>query len=283
MPYKHAPYYVAAVIAVIILGFWPSYWSVLGTSRWQFHLHGAASSVWVLMVLFQSWSVQKERLAMHRATGKASLFLFPILTGGLTGIIDVTAKNYATGDAAANPVTMMFGPAFLIGLVAALAAYLTLYYLALKNRRKVWPHAGYLLGTPIILFESPFSRMMTNFNVPGFTIRGPEDFDKILPGILYSDALAILFCLAVYWRVGPRAFPFLVTAGFVGLQMLVMGTMNEMALLKSAMVSLSAVPSAAMVATGMLMGAAASWLGWQAGKRPAVPAGGAGAGAAFTA
>ena len=51
MPYRNAPYYVAVVIAVILLGFGPSYWSVLPTSRWQFHLHGAISSLWVLMVL----------------------------------------------------------------------------------------------------------------------------------------------------------------------------------------------------------------------------------------
>ena len=268
MPYPRAPYYVLAVMAVIVAGFWPSYWSILGTSRWQFHLHGAVSTTWVLMVFFQTWTAHHGQLPLHRATGKASLFLFPLLIGGLTGIIDVTAKNYLIGDAAQNPVTMMFGPSFLIGLVVALAAYVTLYFLALRNRRKVWPHAGYLLGTPIILFESPFSRLMSNLGVPGFAVRGPEDFPKIMDGILYSDAVALLFCLAVYWRVGPRARPFLVTAGFVGLQMVTMGLMKDAGWLKSALLALGTVPSGAVVATGVVIGAATSWAGWQAGKRP---------------
>jgi hypothetical protein len=274
MPYRNAPYYVAFVIAVIAVGFWPSYWSVLGGSLWQFHLHGAVSSVWVLMVLFQSWAVRKNQLAMHRATGRASLFLFPLLIGGLCGIIDVTAKNYALGDATQNPVTMAYGPSFLAGLVPAVAAYLTLYYLALKNRRSVWPHAGYLLGTPIILFESPFSRVLGNLGAPGFAIRGPDDFDRILPSILFSDALALVFCLVVYWRIGPKARPFLVTGAFVALQMVMMGTMNQVAAVKTALVALGGVPSTIMVAAGIALGAAASWFGWQAGKRPAVPAGG---------
>jgi hypothetical protein len=273
MPYRNAPFYVAVVVAVILLGFWPSYWTVLGTSRWQFHLHGAASSVWVLMVLFQSWAVRKDQMPLHRATGMASLFLFPLLIGGLMGIIDVTAKNYAAGDAAANPVTMAFGPAFLAGLIPAVAAYLTLYYRALRHRRKVWPHAGYLLGTPIILFESPFSRVLSNLEVPGFAIHGPEDFDRILPSILWSDALMLAFCLIVYWRIGPRARPFLVTGGFVALQMVMMGTMNEVGWLKTMLVAIGGMPSAAMVATGMAMGAAASWLGWQAGKTARAPVG----------
>ena len=268
MPYPRAPYYVLAVMAVIIAGFWPSYWSILGTSRWQFHLHGAVSTTWVLMVFFQTWTAHHGQLPLHRATGKASLFLFPLLIGGLTGIIDVTAKNYLLGEAAQNPVTMMFGPSFLIGLAVALAAYVTLYFLALRNRRKVWPHAGYLLGTPIILFESPFSRLMSNLGVPGFAVRGPEDFPKIMDGILYSDAVALLFCLAVYWRVGPRARPFLVTAGFVGLQMVTMGLMKDAGWLKSALLALGTVPSGAVVATGVVIGAATSWAGWQAGKRP---------------
>ena len=270
MPYRNAPYYVLFCIAVIVAGFWPTYWAVLGSSRWQFHFHGAASTVWVLMVLFQSWAVHKEQLPLHRAVGKSSLLLFPFLIGGLTGIIDVTAKNYLAGDATENPITMMFGPGFLIGLLVAVAAYVTLYFLALKNRRKVWPHAGYLLGTPIILFESPFSRLMDILGVPGFAIRGPEQFDRVMSGILYSDAIALIFCLAVYWRVGERARPFLVTAGFVGLQMATMGLLNEAGWLKSALLALGHVPSGVVVLAGMAIGAATSWAGWNAGKRPAV-------------
>lgn len=269
MPYAKAHYFVLGVILVILAGFWPTYWSVLGSSHWQFHLHGAVSSVWVLMVLAQSWSVHRGQMPLHRATGRASLFLFPLLISGLTGIIDVTAKNYRAGDATANPITMLFGPAFLIGLVVALAAYVTLYFLALQNRRKVWPHAGYLLGTPIILFESPFSRFMSNIGVPGFAISGPQDFDRVLEGILYSDAIALLFCLVVYWRFGARARPFLVTGAFVGLQMATMGLMNQSGWLESALLSIGAIPSGVMVAVGMAIGAATSWAGWEAGKRRA--------------
>ncbi|QIK96738.1 hypothetical protein G7076_10085 [Sphingomonas sp. HDW15A] len=265
MPYRSAPYWVAGVIAVILAGFWPSYWSILDTSRWQFHLHGAISSLWVLMVLFQSWAVQKKQLPLHRTVGTASLFLFPVLIGGLMGIIDVTAKNFLRGDSAENPVTMMLGPAFLTGLLVAVAAYLTLYYRALKHRRSVWSHAGYMLGTPIILFESPFSRLLDIAGVPAFAVRGPADFDKILPSILFSDALAVAFCLVVYLRFGPRAKPFLVTAMFVALQMLVMATTGDIGLLQSALRGLGNVPSWAMVASGIAMGAAASWLGWRAG------------------
>ena len=54
MPYRHAPYYVLACIAVILAGFWASYFAPFTTVPWQFHAHGVAASIWVLMVLAQS-------------------------------------------------------------------------------------------------------------------------------------------------------------------------------------------------------------------------------------
>src|SRR5690242_16165479 len=78
MPYPRAPYYMLGVIGIIMLGFWPSYWAVVPTVPWQFHAHGVAASLWVLTVTAQSWTAQhKNQLQLHRAVGKASLFLFP--------------------------------------------------------------------------------------------------------------------------------------------------------------------------------------------------------------
>jgi hypothetical protein len=111
-------------------------------------------------------------MPLHRAIGKSSLLLFPFLIGGLFAIIDVTASNFAAGR---GPVTMMFGGSFLLGLLVAVAAYVLLYYRALKYRRKVWLHSGYMLGTPLILWESPFSRLLNGF-VPGLTIRVQRTF-----------------------------------------------------------------------------------------------------------
>jgi hypothetical protein len=269
MPYRHAPYYVLACIAVIVAGFWPSYFATGDPIPWQFHAHGIAASIWVLMVLFQSWSVHKEQLPLHRAVGKSSLILFPFLIGGLAAIIDLTAKGYVAAD---SPVRTMYGPQFLIGLALAVAAYVTLYYRALKYRRKVWVHSGYMLATPLILFESPFSRFLGMF-MPGFTIRGPEDFDRIIPGILWCMALELVIIAVLWWRFRDKASPFLVAGLFIVGQMLAMGLMGDVAVLKSLLVALGGVPSAVVWLTGFAIGAVTSWAGWNAGKRPAAAVG----------
>ncbi len=268
MPYRHAPYCVLAAMAVIVAGFWPSYFAKWGSVPWQFHAHGVAASIWVMMVLAQSWTAHHKQFPIHRAVGKWSLLLFPFLIGGLSAIIDLTAKGYV---AANDAVRMMFGPSFLIGLALAIAAYVTVYYRALKYRRKVWIHSGYMLTTPLILFESPFSRLLGMY-VPGFIIRGPDDLHLIMPSILWSMALSLVFIAAIWLKYRDKANPFLVAGGFIVAQMLTMGLMTDVALLKSLLVILGQLPSEAVVLTGFAIGAATSWAGWQAGKRPVVPA-----------
>ena len=266
MPYRRAPYYILVVIAVILAGFWPSYFGKWDSAPWQFHAHGIAASLWVLMVLAQSWTVHKEQLSLHRAVGKSSLLLFPFLIGGLAAIIDLTGKGYVSGDGVTR---QMFGAQFVIGLALAIAAYVTLYYRALKYRRKVWLHSGYMLATPLILFESPFSRVMAGF-VPGLTIRGPEDFHRIIVGIEWAMAIELAIVAVLWWRFRDKASPFLVAAIFIVGQMLAMGLMSHNAVLERMLVVIGNAPSAAVVLTGFVIGAATSWAGWQAGKRPAV-------------
>jgi hypothetical protein len=269
MPYRNAPYYVLVCIAVIVAGFWPSYFAAEGVVPWQFHAHGIAASIWVLMVLAQSWTVHKDQLPIHRAVGKSSLILFPFLIGGLAAIIDLTGKGYVSGEGLTR---QMFGGQFLIGLALAIAAYLVLYYRAFKYRRKVWLHSGYMLATPLILFESPFSRLMTMV-LPPFMIRGPQDFHRIIPSIEWAMAVELVIVAVLWWRFRGKARPFLVAGGFIVAQMLSMGLMSDNAVLESLLVVIGNVPSALVVLTGFAIGALTSWAGWTAGKRPAVPAG----------
>jgi hypothetical protein len=267
MPYLRAHYYVLVVMAVIVAGFWPSYFAVWGSVPWQFHAHGIAASLWVTMVLAQSWTAHHGRLALHRAVGKSSLLLFPFLIGGFCAIIDLTAKGFVAGD---GPSRAMFGGSFLIGMAVAVAAYVAVYYRALKYRRKVWVHAGYMLSTPLILFESPFGRLLNGF-MPGLVIRAPDDLYLVMTAILWSMAIELAVVAAIWLRYRERASPFLVAGGFIAAQMLTMGLMVDSAVLKGLLTIVGQAPSAAVVLAGFALGALTSWAGWQAGKRPAVP------------
>ena len=270
MPYAQAPYYILVCIAVIVAGFWESYFAKSGDVPWQFHAHGVAASIWVLMVLVQSWTVHKAQLPLHRAVGKSSLLLFPFLIGGLFAIIDLTGKGFIAGDY----IRTTFGGEFLIGLGLAVAAYVVLYYRALRFRRKVWLHSGYMLATPLILFESPFSRIIGTW-IPALQYKGPQDNAVFMDSILWAMALELAIVAVLWWRFREKAWPFLVAAVFIVAQMLTMGLMSDNAMLEWLLAAIGHTPSAVVVATGFALGAATSWAGWEAGKRPAVAAGAA--------
>ena len=57
------------------------------------------------------------------------------------------------------------------------------FYLALKHRRNVKLHAGYMLATPLILFESPFSRVI-DAHLPWLNVIGSEGPQALLDTIL---------------------------------------------------------------------------------------------------
>jgi hypothetical protein len=268
MPYPRAHYYVLACMAVIVVGFWPSYFAKWGTVPWQFHAHGVAASIWVMMVFTQSWTAHHKQLPLHRAIGKSSLLLFPFLIGGLMAIIDLTAKGFVAGD---DPFRVALGGEFLIGLALAIAAYVTVFYRALKFRRKVWMHSGYMLTTPLILFESPFSRVM-GMILPPFMIRGPQDMDKLIPSILWAMAISLAIIAVIWFRYRDKANPFVVAGAFIVAQMLGMGLMSRNPLLESLLRIIGNMPSTTVVLIGMAIGAATSWAGWQAGKRAVTPA-----------
>ena len=267
MPYKNARYFMLAVIGGLIVGFWPSYFTVAGKVPWQFHAHGVAASLWVLTVTAQTWTAHSKRqIELHRAIGKASLLLFPFLTGGLAAIISRQGQDFVAND----PVNLAYGPGFMLGTMVALASYVIVYYRALKYRRKVWVHAGYMLSTPLILFESPFSRIMGLY-IPRFEVHGPADYPRIMETILWSCAIELLIIGFIWWRVRDRAKPFLVTGGLIIVEMAALAFANDFPALRRLDIFIGHTPGPPIWFIGFMIGALTSWAGWEAGRRPTVP------------
>lgn len=261
MPYPRAHWYVIGVIGIIIIGFWPSYFSQAPAAPWVFHFHAVTSSLWMVLLVAQSWTVHRRNIPLHRLAGKGSLFLFPFVIAGLVAIIDFTAKAYVTGS---NPSRPVLGPPFAIALMLAIAAYCTVYFLALKHRRKVWLHAGYMLATPFILWESAFSRVLMGL-FPQLRPTGTEDLWKVPLGISIAMATALLPALVLWLRDRKRGVPFLVTAAFIAAQIAGMWLLADAALVHALLRATAHGPTGVWIIAGLLLGTGAAWAGWVAG------------------
>lgn len=264
MPYKHGHYYVGFVLLVILGGFWASYWSAIGNVPLAFHVHAISSTTWLLLLVVQSVAIHRRSNAFHKQMGRASFVLFPFLILGFMMIIDVSASRYA---AAESGFILHNGPSFGIGMVIAIAAYLTLFYQALKNRRKVKLHAGYMLATPLILFESPFGRIIGQF-MPWANFIGSEGPQAVQDSIVISDGLAIIFAMTLYLMDRKNGAPWLVASFFMALQAVVMWNAPYVPQLGPLFNAYAEIPLALTASLGIGAGALAGWLGWRAGSAP---------------
>ncbi|MFL0355110.1 hypothetical protein ACI5KX_01420 [Erythrobacter sp. GH1-10] len=266
MPYRHAHYFVGVVLLVIVGGFWASYFSQVGGAMpLAFHVHAISSMTWLALLIAQHVTIQRRGNALHKQMGKASFVLFPFLILGFVMIINVSAARFAAQE---SPFIVYAGPSFGIGMTIAIAAYLTLFYQALKHRRNVKLHAGYMLATPMILFESPFSRMMEQM-FPWMNVIGSEGPQAVFDTIAISNALMIGLALALYLRDRKHGAPWLTAIFFMALQSVMMWFAPSMPVFGTLFTAYATIPEALTLATGIALGVAAAWFGWEAGKAPA--------------
>ncbi|OSZ69102.1 hypothetical protein CAP39_09930 [Sphingomonas sp. IBVSS1] len=263
MPYRQAHWFVGGVLLVILAGFWFSYFTAAAVPL-AFHVHALSASAWLLLLIVQHLAIHRRQNGLHRQLGWASFALFPLLILGFTMIINVSAQAFAKGS---SPFSVYLGPSFGIGMALAIAAYLTLFFQALRHRRNVLLHAGYMLATPLILFESPFSRVMGMF-APWMNIIGSSGPQEVLDTIALSDGIAVIFALGLYAANRRHGTPWLVAAGFMAAQAIAMWYAPFVPQLGPAFGAYATLPLGLTAAIGIAAGAGAGWLGWRAGKRP---------------
>src|SRR5215210_6028039 len=71
--------YFAGFFALALIAFWPSYISQPASFAPYTHLHAAAASIWMILLIAQSWAISARRVAQHRLFGKLSYFFAPLM------------------------------------------------------------------------------------------------------------------------------------------------------------------------------------------------------------
>jgi hypothetical protein len=267
MPFRYAPYWLAALLALTVLGFWPGYFSILAKAPWGFHLHGISATLWLILLGVQSWSAHARQMALHRSGGMASLVLFPVFFAGSAGVIWSMAAATAAGD----PFYQIYGArlATMDLISTLLLGYL--YYHALAERGRVQLHARYLLATPLPLIMPIVGRVFAGF-VPGLVIHGPHDFALFAWSVRLSSVVALALTAWLYVSAPRHGKPFAVAGAVLLVQTIVFDTLGATYGWDAAYRSLALLPVAPLLLTGLVAGAAVAWFGWAAGQRPRVRA-----------
>jgi hypothetical protein len=267
MPYRHAWLFVATLIAATAFAFWHSYFAILARAPLGFHIHGVTASLWMLLLLVQSWTAHHARVATHRAVGRATFVAAPLFAAGSMAVLHSMAAGTAGGD----PFYDLWGARLAWIDWLALLAVLYAVAMALHHRRNVRLHAGYMLSTALPLVSPVFGRVI-NQTVPGLIVSGPQDFPIFGMGAQLGNVPAAIIALWL-WRRDPRfGRPWAIALAVIVAQTIGFETWAAGARWRGLFTTLGTQPLPALLAFGLAGGAVTVWWGWTAptGKpRPA--------------
>ena len=152
--FRNASIYLLALAIAVIVGFWPSYFSVpLLDTRLSLHVHGITMLLWLGILVAQPWLIRSGNRDLHRRIGKISYALFPFIV--VTGVV-VTYEQLQSGYGGSFTQENLSGYFLGFSHVAILAVF---YSLAIYHRKNVQLHARYMISTAMALVTPGISRI----------------------------------------------------------------------------------------------------------------------------
>ena len=171
---------------------------------WIQHTHGAIMASWVIMLFIQPYLIYKGKYKAHRLVGKVSYFTAPLM---LISMFLVTRLNYLStvGKIPFKEVAYIQALNFIAPLI-----FLLFYSLAIINKKDVFKHQRYMIGTSFIMLTAIVSRILQH----SFGTSNIEPYDFFIPLYLGVIISALLLVNDILKKRNP--FPYtIVTAGLL--------------------------------------------------------------------
>jgi hypothetical protein len=257
MPYRHAWKFIVGLLAATLFGFWRSYFSIISTAPLGFHIHGITASLWMLLLLAQSWTPHHGQIAVHRRLGQATFIALPLFGAGAMGVI----HSMAVGTVGGDPFYALWGAPLAFIDWLAFGAVLYAVGMALRHRREARLHSAYMLSTALMLLSPVLGRVITK-TVPGLIVQGPQDFPAFGWGVQVANLIAGLIALWL-WRRDPRAGrPWAVVLGVIVAQIIGFAVLGRSDGWRAVSTALGTQPLGVLFALGFAAGAATVIVGW---------------------
>ena len=193
---------IAAVILIMVLGFWDIYFGADADAQAHHHLHITTVFIWIVLLLIQLTLMASGSREMHRKVGLAVLVAGPLLVA-TTAMLSVHSahKGVVSGEG-----DFLIVQNVMVTLEAGLLIFLAFL---LKNRRKL--HASLLLSTTILFMGIALFFALISF-APQFRIEGPETFYRFQTAAITGQVICLAVGLVFFLRDRGNGWPFLVAA-----------------------------------------------------------------------
>lgn len=149
--YRASAFFFAILLLLAIPAFWPSY---IAPKRyetdWHVHLHGIAMLLWMLMLITQAGLVRAKSFALHRALGKTSFVLVPVIVAST-----LLLAHYRMRSGLDKQLLYFF-----YVQLSLLAVFLVAYGLAILNRATPAVHMRFMACTALALVDPILARLL---------------------------------------------------------------------------------------------------------------------------
>ncbi|TLU61821.1 cytochrome d ubiquinol oxidase subunit II [Thalassotalea litorea] len=261
MPYTKAHYYLLGLIPLILIAFAPNYFLVIDKAPLAHHLHSVSSSMWLFLLITQSWLAANKNFSFHKKLGLLVFLVAPFMTGAFAMVTHQGAVKTAEGSAFYQEV----GTALLVVDVALTFLTPFLVYQALKHRRTVELHSGYMFATMLGLLGPIIARVFVAF-IPGFAITSVETLYRFNYSLMLSIAVTLLIAAWLYLRNRKYGRPWLLSGAVISLSYAGFITFGKSDSWTNMMLEFATFPSWISFAFGGGIGVVACICGWQSGK-----------------
>ena len=186
--YAHVHWYMLAAFAVVLLGFWPTFYQPRTSGTTLRNVHGVTSTLWYIALVVQPWLVTNGYVRWHRRVAVAVISLLPVLT--VTALMNTRVM-----------LTRGALPPFARPLIAYLdvtlvALFVTLFLLGLRNRKTPAAHKRYMVSTAFVGFPPAITRFVARqFGLNPFLAINIS---------LFVVELILITLIVVDWRMGER-------------------------------------------------------------------------------
>ena len=190
--YPNAPLYFTLLLIIAVVGFYPSYFSVLGETDAAHHFHGVLATAWMLLLILQSWLMRRRHFSAHRTIGRVSLVVAPLFVASGLLVIHVMVSS-------SNGFSKAFGARFAFVDLLAIGYFAVAYALAIHHRRNMALHARFLASTAILVLPPALARALQF--IPGL--------DSVIPSVNASFLISELIVAALLVVDARRSGPLL--------------------------------------------------------------------------
>jgi hypothetical protein len=149
--YRASPFLFAALLLAAIPAFWPSYlFPKKYEADWHVHLHGIAMFLWMLLLIVQSTLATRGPLGAHRALGKTSFVLVPVIVASTLLLAHYRMRSGLNKE-------LLY---FFYVQVALLVQFLVAWFFAMANRRMPPVHMRFMACTALALVDPILARLL---------------------------------------------------------------------------------------------------------------------------